>query len=282
MITNVNNRCPQLVIIGDYLFDPVAGLISGPSGAHYISPHLASLLCDLLENAGNVVQNDRLFRKQHDHQGDNSKSLAGRIGRLKRYFADNAHPPSYIETVPGKGYRLVAPVFGSTQTAVIDHRPEAGRTAPRSNRLVRLINEFRERKVGRAMLVYSLVIWLVFQVSEIMVPALRLPDWVNTLVVVLGILGFPVAASLSWIFDLTPQGLVRGNTSASMPYGLPRKRGDYAMDFVLVAAALAICTMLVVSSQSPGPTDAQAEPMSAPPSGSVYSESPGHAYSGAI
>jgi len=106
-----------------------------------------------------------------------------------------------------------------------------------------------ERKVCRSMLVCSIIVWLVFQVSEIVVPALSLPLWVNSLVVVLGILGFPIAAMLSWIFDLTPTGLVRDHGSATTTNARPaRNRTDLVFDTVLVASAVAICFMLVVSS----------------------------------
>jgi hypothetical protein len=98
-------------------------------------------------------------------------------------------------------------------------------------------------------LVYAIVVWLVFQISEIVVPALNLPDWVNSLVVVMGILGFPIAATLAWIFDLTPAGLVRdGGAPAAQQISPNRKRSDLVFDTVLVAAALAICAMLVLSS----------------------------------
>jgi hypothetical protein len=99
------------------------------------------------------------------------------------------------------------------------------------------------------MLIYAIVIWLVLQVCEIVVPALKLPEWVNSLVVILGILGFPIAATLAWIFDLTPAGLVLDNGgSLNTPGGAVRKRGDFVFDAALVAAALAICALLVLSS----------------------------------
>ena len=154
-----------------------------------------------------------------------------------------------IETIPGQGYRLVAPVYGSTESVASDYafhyKPNGlGRGSARN-----LLRELGHRKVSRAMLIYTLVVWVVFQMTEIVVPALALPDWVSTLIVVLGILGFPIAATLSWIFDLTPQGLVRGVPLSAEG---ERTRTDFAVDFVLVAAALAICTMLLLSSQSAG------------------------------
>ena len=89
------------------------------------------------------------------------------------------------------------------------------------------------------------MIWLVFQISDIVTPALGLPDWVHTLIVLLGILGFPIAAALAWIFDLTPEGIVLDvrKSSASFSAG-SRKPVDLAVDALLIAAAITICVLL--------------------------------------
>jgi DNA-binding winged helix-turn-helix (wHTH) protein len=239
-----------LLIVGDYLFEPKAGLLSGPSGAHHICPPLANLLSCLVRHSNEIVDRDHLINEvwQDDHH--DAKSLSQCVGRLRHYFGDTAKTAHYIETVPNLGYRLVAPVYGSTTKPVLVN---TART-PTSNANVgsfvyRLFEEFRERKVCRSMLIYTMVIWVIFQVSEIVVPALNLPDWVNRLVVMLGLLGFPVAAILSWIFNLTPSGLVRESARVSNQGSVsPRSRMDLVLDSALVSIALVICSMLVSAS----------------------------------
>jgi DNA-binding winged helix-turn-helix (wHTH) protein/TolB-like protein len=247
MLSNLTNSELRLLIVGDYLFEPQAGLLSGPSGAHHICSRMAALLGYLVEHYNEVVDRNDLISELWQDDPHASNSLTQCIGRLRHYFDDTARTAKYIETVPNRGYRLVAPVYGSAK------KPASVRTAPRDttsgNQFVRLILEFRERKVCRAMLIYTIVIWLIFQISEIVVPALGLPLWVNSLVVVLGILGFPVAAVLSWIFNLTPGGLVRERAiPAASHREHPRKLSDLVIDTLLLAAALCISGMLVASS----------------------------------
>jgi hypothetical protein len=213
------------------------------------------LLLTLLERPCRVVGREELARQLWPNEADASACLRRCVSRLRRYFGDSARTASYIGTVPNRGYRLVAPVYGSTRkTTQPALAPASAGKMQRGSGLYHLIRELRDRKVCRAMLVYSIVIWLVFQISEIVVPALALPIWINSLVVVLGILGFPIAATLAWIFDLTPAGLVREAGSAGPPPSEPvRNRTDLVFDTVLVAAALTLCAMLVVSSMAPGP-----------------------------
>lgn len=71
------------------------------------------------------------------------------------------------------------------------------------------LGELRRRHVFRVVGVYAIGAWAVLQVADIVLPALLIPSWVMSLLVVLVILGFPVSAVLAWIYDITPDGVVR-------------------------------------------------------------------------
>ncbi len=74
--------------------------------------------------------------------------------------------------------------------------------------LKRLFDELKRRRVFRVAVIYAAVAFVVWQVAEIAVPGLRLPDLVLTAVIVLTILGFPIAVVLAWAYDITPAGTV--------------------------------------------------------------------------
>jgi len=67
----------------------------------------------------------------------------------------------------------------------------------------------RERKVIRVAVVYILVGWVLMQIGEVTFDALNLPEWSLTLLIVLVVLGFPVALVLAWAYELTPKGIRR-------------------------------------------------------------------------
>ena len=66
------------------------------------------------------------------------------------------------------------------------------------------LGEIKRRKVFQVAAVYSVVAWLLVQVITSVEAPLNLPDWVDTFVIVLLAIGFPVAVVLSWAFDVTP------------------------------------------------------------------------------
>jgi TolB-like protein len=68
--------------------------------------------------------------------------------------------------------------------------------------------EIKRRHVIKVALVYAIVGWVVVQVAEVTFPLVNVPPWAATLVVVLVLLGFPIALVLAWAFDITPEGVV--------------------------------------------------------------------------
>ena len=70
-----------------------------------------------------------------------------------------------------------------------------------------LVSELRRRNVIKVAVAYIFVAWLILQVGDTLAPALRLPDWINTAVAFLLILGFPLAVFFAWAYELTPEGI---------------------------------------------------------------------------
>jgi len=70
------------------------------------------------------------------------------------------------------------------------------------------LQEIKRRKVFQAAAVYILIAWVIIQVIDVVAEPLSLPDWFDTVVIVLLIAGLPVALVLSWALDLTSKGIV--------------------------------------------------------------------------
>ncbi len=69
--------------------------------------------------------------------------------------------------------------------------------------------ELKRRKVYKVAVAYAVVSWLVIQAASIFLPTFDAPPCMMKGVVVLLALGFVLSAVLSWIFDITPQGIKR-------------------------------------------------------------------------
>src|SRR5262245_60408799 len=91
--------------------------------------------------------------------------------------------------------------------------------------------EVRRRNVYRVAVAYLVVAWLVVQVATQTFPFLEIPTWCVRLVIVLLLLGFPIAMILAWAYELTPAGIIR---SEFIPEPAQRIRGQYRNSFLIV------------------------------------------------
>jgi len=98
--------------------------------------------------------------------------------------------------------------------------------------------ELKRRNVYKVAVAYAIVGWLVMQIAATVVPALHLSDAITSAVVLLVILGFPIALIIAWAFELTPEGLQRTEVADELPKKSARSRAWIYV--VVVAGAISV------------------------------------------
>ncbi len=81
----------------------------------------------------------------------------------------------------------------------------------------KFFGELKRRNVYKVAIAYGVVAWLLMQVASQIFPFFEIPNWAVRLVVLLLVIGFPVALILAWAFELTPEGLKRTEFADELP-----------------------------------------------------------------
>jgi adenylate cyclase len=115
--------------------------------------------------------------------------------------------------------------------------------------IARWFAELRRRKVVRVAVVYIVIAWLLIQVADATFEPIGLPTWANRLVIVLAMLGFPLACGLAWAFDVTPRGIERTPAPDARSRGAP---GTTAGPALGAAAWLAPQPAVAAAASLPG------------------------------
>jgi tetratricopeptide (TPR) repeat protein len=74
---------------------------------------------------------------------------------------------------------------------------------------VSVFTELKRRNVFKVGAAYAVIAWLAAQVADVFFPAFGFPIWILQALLVVLVLGLPVAIVLAWIYDLTPEGMKR-------------------------------------------------------------------------
>src|SRR5256884_4413240 len=69
--------------------------------------------------------------------------------------------------------------------------------------------ELKRRNVYKVAVAYAIVGWLIVQVATQVFPFFEIPNWAIRLVVLLIVIGFPVALVIAWAFESSPKGIDR-------------------------------------------------------------------------
>src|SRR5881409_2446854 len=103
--------------------------------------------------------------------------------------------------------------------------------------------ELKRRNVYKVAIAYAVVAWLLMQVASQIFPFFEIPNWAVRLVVLLLIIGFPVAMILAWAFELTPEGIKRSE-DVHLGKSVRRKTGR-KLDFFIIAVLLLVIGILL-------------------------------------
>ena len=109
-----------------------------------------------------------------------------------------------------------------------------------------LWEEFKRRKVFRVIVMYAGAAYVIIELVNNVAEPLRLPEWVPVIVIILLIIGFPVVAVLSWIFDITPQGIQKTVPAEIDQKKLPlvKERRKLRLSDVIIAVLIVVVLLL--------------------------------------
>ena len=103
--------------------------------------------------------------------------------------------------------------------------------------------ELRRRNVYKVAIAYAVVAWLLMQIATQVFPFLEIPNWAIRLVIMLIVIGFPIALVIAWAFELTPEGLKR-TEDVDLSKSITRKTGR-KLDFLIIAVLLLVIAGLI-------------------------------------
>jgi TolB-like protein/Tfp pilus assembly protein PilF len=100
--------------------------------------------------------------------------------------------------------------------------------------------ELKRRNVYRVAVAYIVTAWLVIQAASILlITTFQAPHWVLKVIVVILILGLPVALVLSWAFEITPEG-IKWTDEVAPQKSIARRTGRKLVGLTVLLAALAM------------------------------------------
>src|SRR6266404_5117461 len=110
--------------------------------------------------------------------------------------------------------------------------------------------ELKRRNVYKVAIAYAVVAWLLIQIATQVFPFFEIPNWAVRLVVLLLVIGFPIALILAWAFEITPEGIKRAE-DVDLSQSITRRTGR-KLDFLIIAVLLLVIAVFAYQRFGPG------------------------------
>src|SRR5947207_13830648 len=99
--------------------------------------------------------------------------------------------------------------------------------------------ELKRRNVYKVAVAYAVAGWALSQGIAQVFPVFDVPNWAIRMIVLLIVLGFPVAVVFAWFFEITPAGVKRTEVADAMPKVATQKKRVWIY-VVVIGAAISI------------------------------------------
>jgi len=106
--------------------------------------------------------------------------------------------------------------------------------------------ELKRRKVIRVVTVYAAASFVILELVDILSPSLGLPDWTLNFILVLLCVGFIIAVILSWVYDITPEGIEKTKPVREMKEEVPEKPSKLKVWKIATYFSIVIIVVLVI------------------------------------
>jgi TolB-like protein len=108
------------------------------------------------------------------------------------------------------------------------------------------LTELKRRNVYRAAVAYGVVAWFLTQLTTQVLPLFEIPNSAMRFVVIALAVGFPIAMLLSWLYELTPEGIVRTEDLDPVQARSVQRAAGRMLDFIIIGVLLLVIAMLIV------------------------------------
>ncbi len=108
------------------------------------------------------------------------------------------------------------------------------------------LTELKRRNVYRAAIAYGVVAWFLTQLTTQVFPFFEIPNSAVRFVVIALAIGFPIAMLLSWLYELTPEGIVRTEDLDPVQARSVQRASGRILDFIIIGVLLLVIAMMIV------------------------------------
>ncbi|MEW6997991.1 winged helix-turn-helix domain-containing protein [Colwelliaceae bacterium BS250] len=234
---NVAQELHKGFAIGNIIIEPDLGVIIRDNERYHLAPKAMEVLIFLASSNCEVVSREQILDFGWGDSKASKTNITHIISEIRHALDDHKECPTFIQTIPRKGYRMILPTLGKPSNSLFSFT-EQNSTINNSQvtRWSLSIALLKSSRLFKASATYVFISWILLQVFSIVLPIFNAPNWVTKFITLLLIIGLPVMLGLHWLRDIKNKRLLTQNKSNNKKFIYQQ----LAVDSTFVLAVLGV------------------------------------------
>ncbi|WP_371188928.1 tetratricopeptide repeat protein [Thalassotalea maritima] len=192
-------RLHQGFSLADVIVEPDSGVVIRNGERFHLAPKAMEVLVFLASKECQLVSRQEILEFGWGDKSLSSTNVTHTISEIRHALGDHIECPTFIQTVPRKGYRLMVPCEEKAMANVYALQHQAQGSHQRWSLPLSILKSSR---LFKASVAYVIISWVLLQVFAVILPIFSAPDWTLKAVTLILIIGFPLVLTVQWFSDL--------------------------------------------------------------------------------
>lgn len=207
---NIDNKLEENLTLrkgfklDDIIVIPYKGEVIYQEKHYHLPPNSMQLLLLLAQNHNEILSPETCLEHVWGDKNKNRNVLIHAISDIRNILHDHIECPEFIQTIPRKGYRLIAKL-----SLLDDHilyqnfsKTEGIETHSVDSHWTISLALFKNSSLFKVSVAFIISTWVLLQVFDLLLPIFNLPDWWMKAIVLLMIVSFPLVLILTWLREI--------------------------------------------------------------------------------
>ncbi|QBY05433.1 tetratricopeptide repeat protein [Thalassotalea sp. HSM 43] len=187
--------------LGNVIVEPDSGIIIRDGARYHLAPKAMEILLFLSSQQCQVVSREDILNFGWGEGGTTSTNVTHVISEIRHALGDHKECPTFIQTIPRRGYRMMLPAEDKPLTSLFN-LAEDNEPVARKRKWSLTFSILKSSRLFKASVAYVIFSWVMLQVLSIVLPIFHAPQWALKLSTLLLIICFPVLISFHWFKEL--------------------------------------------------------------------------------
>ncbi len=195
----VDTELHQGFLLGSLVIEPDLGVVIRNNQRFHLAPKAMEVLLFLSSTNGEIVSREQILAFAWGDNHAAKTNVTHVISEIRHVLDDHKECPTYIQTIPRRGYRMLVPTVAKASKSLWPFPANQIEQTNGSDKKWKLsFSLLKSSRLINASAAYLVVSWVLLQVFSIVLPIFDVPTWGGKVAALALVIGFPIVISFQW------------------------------------------------------------------------------------